>query len=66
MPDVVPTLAVLLCPVSMGLMMVMMSRGSRSRRDAADAKPPSLEVLREEQHRLAAEIDRLERSRADV
>ena len=59
-------LPVLVCPVVMGVMMLMMSRGSRRERREQDAQPASLEVLREEQRRLAAEIDRLERSHADT
>ena len=60
-------LAVLACPVGMGLMMWMMARGNRSDRHANRQAPPatptqpaSLELLREEQLRLSSEIDRLE------
>jgi hypothetical protein len=53
----------LACPVGMGAMMWFMSRGMR--RDSAAPRAPtttSVEDLRAEQRRLAAEIDRLEDS----
>ncbi len=65
-----PALALLACPVGMGLMMFFMARGNRS--SQADATPTprgpstgpdhpmSLEVLREEHRRLGEEIERLE------
>ncbi len=69
-------LALLACPVGMGVMMWMMGRGmmggankapSQDRpRDHPDqqpadsSQPASIEVLREEQRRLSDEIDRLE------
>jgi len=65
-----PTLALLACPVGMGLMMFFMARGSRANQaDSAPAAersstpgdhPMSMEVLREEHRRLGEEIDRLE------
>ena len=65
---VLAPLAVLACPVGMGLMMWVMTRGNRSEprsdRQAPSESPPqpaSLEVLREEQRRLNEEIERLER-----
>lgn len=66
--DLTP-LVFLACPVGMGAMMWMMMRGNRSRRDdhptpsklpTGPSQSPSLEVLREEQRRLADEIERLE------
>ena len=73
MEALLPSLALLACPVGMGLMMWFMARGNRAAK-AADATPSvqrpsgtedspmSLEVLREEHRRLGDEIDRLEQS----
>lgn len=61
MEGTVLVLALLACPVGMGLMMWFMSRGMRS--DGAPAKsnrPASVEQLRSEHARLSAEIDGLE------
>ncbi len=70
MEALLPTLALLACPVGMGLMMFFMARGSRSNQgDSAPAAdlsgtpgdpPMSMEVLSEEHRRLGEEIDRLE------
>jgi len=65
MESVLLTLALLACPVGMGVMMWFMGRGNREA--AAPSSPPaadgSLDDLRAEQRRLAAEIDRLDASR---
>lgn len=61
MSSVLLSLALLACPVGMGVMVWMMGRG-RKREDlrrAAGAQPPSMELLREEHRRLGAEIERL-------
>lgn len=56
-------LAVLACPLGMGLMMWFMSKGMRREKPAADAsRSDSVEELRQEQARLAAEIDQLEQN----
>ncbi len=58
-------LAVLACPLGMGLMMWIMMRGSKKEPEQHPAPTPppvSVEVLREEQRRLDQEISRLESS----
>lgn len=54
-------LAVLACPVGMGLMMWFMSKGMKGGESRAEPeRPASLEELRDEQARLSADIERLE------
>ena len=71
MEALLPSLALLACPVGMGLMMWFMARGNRAAKAAdatpglqrptdAEDSPMSLEVLREEHRRLGDEIGRLE------
>ncbi len=70
MEALLPTLALLACPVGMGLLMFVMARSNRSSgvdsAPTADGpgrssdQPMSLEVLREEHLRLGEEIDRME------
>lgn len=60
---------VLACPVGMGLMMWMMSKGmmggKRSEEESAGPGEPSLSELRDEHERLGAEIARIDRDRAN-
>jgi len=58
MESVLVGLAVLACPVGMGLMMWFMARRMRGQRK--QHTPASIETLREEHRRLGAEIDRIE------
>ena len=55
-------LAVLACPVGMGLMMWFMSKGMKRDGAQSPSAPVSLEELRDEQARLRAQIDQLEAS----
>jgi hypothetical protein len=57
MESVLPALALLACPVGMGLMMWVMSRGMPGR-DREEHR--SVDQLRAEQERLSREIARLE------
>ncbi len=65
MESALVALALLACPVGMGLMMWFMrrgmKRGERSRTPTGDGS--SLAELRSEQARMAAEIERLEADR---
>jgi hypothetical protein len=55
-------LALLACPVGMGLMMWFMSKGMKRDGGQSRSAPASLEELRDEQARLSAQIDQLEAS----
>ena len=58
-------LALLACPVGMGLMMWWMSRNMNHGQDDQAAKPAApddVEQLRDEHARLTAQIDQLERT----
>lgn len=58
-------LAVLACPVGMGLMMWFMSKGMKGgKAQPGPANPGSVDDLREEHARLGAELSRLEREDA--
>jgi hypothetical protein len=61
METVLLGLAVLACPVGMGLMMWFMAKGMRSRSKPDAKAATSLEDLQAEHRRLGAEIERLER-----
>jgi hypothetical protein len=61
MESVLLGLAVIACPVGMGLMMWFMTRGRRSGSSPDANAATSLEDLRAEHRRLGAEIERLER-----
>jgi flagellar basal body-associated protein FliL len=58
MEGVLVALAVLACPVGMGAMMWFMAKGMRGQKK--DERPASIEELRSEQERIAAQLDRLE------
>lgn len=56
----------LACPIGMGLMMWFMAKGMRRTEDNAPSEvtePPSLDDLRAEQERLAAQISELDRDK---
>ena len=59
METLIPTLALLACPVGM-LMMWFMMRSSKGGPAHSGARSTSIADLREEQRRIAAEIDRLD------
>ena len=57
------TLAVLACPVGMGLMMLFMARGMKRTDDAAvPVREPTVAELRDEQARLEARIERADQA----
>jgi len=60
MESVLLGVAVLACPVGMGLMMWFMAKGMRSG-SKTDRERTSVEELQAEHRRLGAEIERLER-----
>ena len=64
MENLLPGLAVLACPVGMGLMMWFMAKGMR-RPDSSGHSPRSLDELRAQQRRVDAEIARREQDAAD-
>ena len=63
--DILLLLALLVCPLGMGLMMWFMGRkaqgAERSSGHGASSDPPSVAELGPEQSRLSGEIGRLER-----
>jgi hypothetical protein len=61
METVLLSLAVLACPVGMGLMMWFMAKGMRSGSGQPREDSPSLDELQVEHRWLGAEIERLER-----
>lgn len=61
MESVLLGLAVLACPVGMGLMMWFMAKGMRSGSRTDRERPASVQELQAEHRRLGAEIERLER-----
>lgn len=62
MPEVLLTLAVLACPIGMGLMMLLMMRG---RRDTPTQQPTEA-ATDAEITRLRAEVDQLRAARTDA
>lgn len=63
MASIVPILtplALLACPIGMGLMMFLMGKGMMGGKKEEKPDNASIAQLREEQQRLAAEVERLE------
>lgn len=61
MQSILIGVAALACPVGMGVMMWMMGKGMMgARKDRSTQGAGSVEGLRREQARIAAELDRLE------
>lgn len=63
MASIVPILtplALLACPIGMGLMMFFMGKGMMGGKKEEKPDNVSIAQLREEQQRLAAEVERLE------
>lgn len=62
--DLLPLLAVLACPIGMGLMMLFMSKGMKGKQPERSARSsqPSLDDLRSEQAEISAKIEQLENS----
>lgn len=63
MGNVLPSLALLACPIGMGLMMWFMSKG---RRDREESSQSSLDELRAEHRRLGAELERAEQRQSQT
>lgn len=53
-------LALLACPVGMGVMMWFMARSSKKKDEQQPVTSPSLEELRVERERIVAQIDQVE------
>lgn len=60
MESIVLGVAVLACPVGMGLMMWFMTKGMGSKKE----DPATVEQMRAEQQRLATQVEQLERERS--
>jgi hypothetical protein len=66
MDEVLVGLAVLACPVGMGLMMWIMGKGMRGSGERAATAADSVDDLRREHARIGAELERLERPERDA
>lgn len=65
METLILTLVLLACPVGMGVMMWFMMRDKQAGSAHSGARSESVADLREEQRRIAAEIDRLKEVRVE-